>query len=114
MSVNNGENRNENQNFDEKHRFIKGNNASKGKRKRTQTDKLLTALKKEGKRLNKNFWEEVAKKAFVDKEIMKAIINKLVPNISEITGAGGEPINITLKRIFYSEMGEEDKENIGL
>lgn len=48
MTVSNGKNRNENQNFDEKHRFIKGNTASKGKRKRTQTDKLLTALEKAG------------------------------------------------------------------
>ena len=45
MPVNNGEKRNENQNFGEKHRFIKGNTVAKGKRKRTQertqTDKSI-------------------------------------------------------------------------
>ena len=41
MPVNNGENREQNSNFDEKHRFIKGNSASKGKRNRTHK-KLYT------------------------------------------------------------------------
>jgi len=93
MTDNNVENRENN--FDEKGRFCKGNTISKSKkRNRTQTDKLLAALKREGRIQNKKFWDAVAEKAFKDKEIMKAVINKLVPNIikNELTGAGGGPV----------------------
>jgi len=41
MPVINGENREKKLNFDEKHRFIKGNTVSKGRRKRTQIDKSI-------------------------------------------------------------------------
>ena len=110
MSINNGKDWNQNSNFDEKHRFIKGHTASKGKRKRTQTDKLLAALKKVGKNINKDFWDVVAAKAFIDKEIMKAVINKLVPTLNELTGEGGSPLNVILQRIRYSPTEGENKE----
>ena len=107
MSINNGENWNQKSNFDEKHRFVKGHTASKGKRKRTQTDKLLAALKKAGKKQNKDFWDVVATKAFIDKEIMKAVINKLVPNLTELTGADGSPLTITLIKVIYEAEGDK-------
>ena len=106
MTVNNGENR------DKNGKFLKGNDIAKKKRSRTQTDKLLTALKKAGKKQNKDFWDVVATKAFLDKEIMKAIINKLVPTLNELTGAGGSPLSIILQRIRYSPTEGENKENI--
>jgi len=105
MTVNNRENR------DEKGLFALGNNIAKKKRDRTQTDKLLAALKKAGKKQNKDFWDVVATKAFVDKEIMKAIINKLVPNLNELTGAGGSPLNITLKEIIYQDDEKKDAQD---
>jgi len=107
MSINNGENWNQKSNFDEKHRFVKGHTASKGKRKRTQTDKLLAALKKAGKKQNKDFWDVVATKAFIDKEIMKAVINKLVPNLTELTGADGSPLTVTLIKVIYEAEGDK-------
>jgi len=99
-------------NFEPNGKFAKGNNVSNHKRNRTQTDKLLKALKKAGKNQipPKNFWDVVAKKAFIDRDIMKAIINKLVPTTNEITGAGGEPININLIKTIYSESLNESNE----
>lgn len=112
MTVNNGENRSKNKNFDEKHRFVKGNTASKGKRKRSDTEKLRLALKRAGEEQDPpiKWWDKVAEKAFVDKEIMKVVVNKLVPNINEITGAGGEPVSIILRKIIY---GKEEKSKSG-
>jgi len=109
MTDNNEENRNKNKNFDEKHRFVKGNTASKGKRKRTDTERLRLALKRAGKKQTPpiEWWDKVAEKAFVDKDIMKAVVNKLVPTVSEITGLGGEPVSITLHKIIY---GKDEKE----
>lgn len=108
MDVNNGENRSKNQNFDEKGRFTKGNNASKGKRKRTDTEKLRLALKRAGKKQDPpiKWWDKVAEKAFVDKDIMKAVVNKLVPTVSELTGLGGEPLSITLRELIYGKEEE--------
>jgi len=94
-------------NFETNGKFAKGNNVAKGKRKRTQTDKLLAALKKRGVTEGEKFWDRVAEKAFKDKDIMKAVINKLVPNVNELTGPGGEPLNITLREIIY---GKDEKE----
>jgi len=110
MTDNNVENRE--RNFNTNGKFCKGNTISKSKkRNRTQTDKLLAALKKAGKKQNKDFWDVVATKAFVDKEIMKAIINKLVPNLNELTGAGGSPLNITLKEIIYQDDEKKDAQD---
>lgn len=108
--VNNEKNRDKNINFDGRGKFTKGNTISKGKRKRTQTDKLLAALKREGKKQGTDFWDAVAEAAFGNRDIMKAVVGKLVPNVSEITGLGGEPINITLHKIIYSEIKEEINE----
>jgi len=105
MTVNNGEYR------DKNGKFLKGNDIAKKKRSRTQTDKLLAALRKAGKKQNKDFWDIVATKAFVNKEIMKAIINKLVPTINELTGEGGSPILITLKEIIYQDDEKKDAQD---
>lgn len=110
INDNNEKNRKQNINFDEHGKFVKGNTISRGKRKRTQTDKLLVALKKEGKKQGIEFWDIVAAAAFGNKDIMKAIIGKLVPNTSEITGLGGEPININLIKTIYSERINESNE----
>ena len=88
MTVINEENREKKVNFDEKGKFCKGNTISRGKRNRSQTDKLITALKRAG----------------------KTVVNKLVPTISELTGAGGEPLSITLREIIYGKDEEEGKE----
>jgi len=114
MPVNNEENREKKVNFDEKGKFCKGNTISKGKRKRTDTQRLRLALERAGKKQTPpiKWWDKVAEKAFIDKDIMKAVVNKLVPNINEITGAGGEPLSITLKELIYGkdeEEGEKDK-----
>ena len=95
MTVNNRENR------CEKGLFAPGNTIAKKKRDRTQTGKLLEALKKVGKKRNQKFWRVVAEKAFTDKEIMKAIIGKLIPNLQEISGKDGSPINISYKEFIY-------------
>jgi len=106
MTDNNVENRE--RNFDENGKFCKGNTISKSKkRNRTQTDKLLAALKKAGKKQNKDFWDVVATKAFIDKEIMKAVINKLVPNLTELTGADGSPLTVTLIKVIYEAEGDK-------
>ena len=108
MSVNNAENHNFTR--DPKtgqNRLAKGNTIAKKRRNRTQTDKLLLALKNAGKKRGKKFWDIVADKAFIDKEIMKTVVNKLVPNISEISGIGGEPIAINLIKTIYSEEIDE-------
>ena len=109
MTVDNVEKRGNN--FQENGKFAPGNTVAKKKRNRTQTDKLLAALKKAGKKQNKDFWDVVATKAFIDKEIMKAIINKLVPNLNELTGAGGSPLNITLKEIIYQDDEKKDAQD---
>jgi hypothetical protein len=97
MTDNNGINR------DENGKFVPGNKVSNKKRDRTQTDKLITALKKAGNKRGQKFWDVVAEKAFIDKEIMKLVVSKLVPNISEVSGKDGSPLNITLQRIRYSK-----------
>jgi len=95
MTVNNRENR------DEKGLFSPGNTVARKKRDRTQTGKLLEALKKVGKKRDQKFWDVVAEKAFLDKEIMKAIIGKLIPNLQEISGKDGSPLTINYKEIIY-------------
>lgn len=97
MTVNNVEKR---ENFESNGKFAKGNNVAKGKRNRTQTDKLLFALKKEGAKQKKDFWDAVAEAAFGNREIMKAVINKLVPTVNEFTGAGGEPIRYIIEPTY--------------
>lgn len=108
MNVNNVEKR---ENFESNGKFAKGNNVAKGKRKRTDTEKLRLALKRAGEKQDPpiEWWDKVAEKAFVDKDIMKTVVNKLVPTVSELTGAGGEPLNITLREIIYGKEGEEGK-----
>jgi len=106
MTDNNVENRNKN--FLENGKFAPGNKVSNKKRDRTQTDKLITALKKAGNKRGQRFWDVVGEKAFTDKEIMKLIISKLVPNLSEVSGKDGQPINITLKELFYHEETKEE------
>ena len=95
MTVNNRKNR------DEKGLFSPGNTIARKKRDRTQTGKLLEALKKVGKKRDQKFWDVVAEKAFLDKEIMKAIIGKLIPNLQEISGKDGSPLVINYKEIIY-------------
>ena len=67
----------------------------------------MLALKNAGEKRGKKFWDIVADKAFIDKEIMKTVVNKLVPNINEISGAGGEPLVINLIKTIYSEEIDE-------
>ena len=90
-------------------RLAKGNTIAKKRRNRTQTDKLLLALKNAGEKRGKKFWEVVADKAFIDKEIMKTVVNKLVPNISELTGAGGEPFNFNFIIERYEDERNQNK-----
>ncbi len=50
MTVINEENREKKVNFDEKGKFCKGNTISGNRRNRSQTEKLMTALNKAGKK----------------------------------------------------------------
>lgn len=118
MHVNNDEKREKKLNFDEKGKFCKGNTIAKGKRKRTDTEKLRLALERAGKKQDPpiEWWDKVAEKAFIDKDIMKAVINKLVPNINEITGAGGSPVNVKYiieKTYNQPESEETEKKDAG-
>lgn len=49
---------------------------------------LVAALNKEGERRGKEFWEEVASKAFTSDKVMTAIIKKFIPDLerNEIEG----------------------------
>ena len=105
MTENNVENRNKN--FKENGKFASGNTICRKKRDRTQTDKLLTALRKAGQKKGLKFWNVVAEKAFIDKEIMKLVVSKLVPTLNEITGEGGSPLNIVYKKVIYNESEDE-------
>lgn len=97
---------------DEKGRLFPGSHLAPAKRNHSAVKKLTIALGKAGRKLNppQNWWDIVAEKAVVDKDIMRAIINKLLPNTSEITGLGGEPINIRLIKTIYSEEINESNE----
>ncbi|MCJ7790574.1 MAG: hypothetical protein MUP69_10460 [Candidatus Atribacteria bacterium] len=110
MPINNGEIIDNKVMRDEKGHLLPGSKLAPAKRKRTQTDKLLAALKREGKKQGVEFWDVVAEAAFGNKDIMKAVVGKLVPNVSEITGLGGEPININLIKTIYSESINESNE----
>ena len=95
-------------NFDENGKFAPGNTVSKKRRDRTQTDKLLTALKKAGQKRGQKFWDVAAEKAFIDKEIMKLIISKLVPTLNELSGPGASPLNVTLNKVIYGNPEKKD------
>jgi hypothetical protein len=71
---------------DKKGWFLKGNKIHTPRRKRSDIEALRKALKKEGKNLRPSqaFWDKVAEMAFKDPGIMKAVMNKLAPNKTEI------------------------------
>lgn len=52
-----------------------------GRPKNAEIDKLRRALQNEGDKKGKDFWEEVAKKAFVNEKIMIAVLKKFVPDM---------------------------------
>ena len=108
MSNDNGDLK-ENIKRDEKGRILPGSKLAPSKRKRSDTEKLRLALKIAGKKQSPpiEWWDKVAEAAFSNKDIMKAVVNKLVPTISELTGLGGEPLNITLREIIYGKEGEK-------
>ena len=93
---------------DKKGRILPGSKLAPAKRKRTDTEKLRLALKRAGKKQDPpiKWWDKVAEKAFIDKDIMKAVVNKLVPTVSELTGLGGEPLSITLRELIYGKEEE--------
>lgn len=64
--------------------FKKGDpNINRGGRPKTsQIEDLRSALVAEGKKRGKDFWEEVAKKAFTHEKIMLAVMKKLVPDLN--------------------------------
>lgn len=109
MSNNNGDLK-EDIKRDEKGRILPGSKLAPAKRKRSDTEKLRLALKRAGKKQSPpiKWWDKVAEKAFEDKDIMKVVVNKLVPTVSELTGLGGEPLNITLRKIIYSKNEKEE------
>lgn len=108
MDDNNVNNRGKN--FRENGKFAPGNTISKNKKRdRTQTGQLLAALKKAGKKRDQKFWDLVGEKAFIDKEIMKLIVSKLVPNLNEVSGADGSPLTITLNKVIYEDSEKKVK-----
>jgi len=75
---------NDNKNFDNKGKFVKGNTISRCKRNRTETDKLRQAIDKVSTKKNKEWWEHCIEMAWDDSKLMATINNKLVPNKTEI------------------------------
>jgi len=86
MSNNNGDLMDNKLKRDEKGRILPGGHLAPAKRKRSDIEKLRLALKKEGKNLtpSQGFWDKVAEMAYTDPGIMKAVMNKLTPNKTEI------------------------------
>lgn len=94
---------------DEKGRILPGSKLAPAKRKRSDTEKLRLALKRAGKKQDPpiKWWDKVAEKAFVDKEIMKTVVNKLVPTVSELTGLDGSPLTFIIEKTY--EKPKEEK-----
>jgi len=91
-------------------RFAKGHQIGRMKKKGftlTDLNKLIRKYEEtHGKPILKHYIEQL----FKDNHLLDKYIDKNVPTktINELTGADGSPINITLKRIRYSE--EKPKE----
>ena len=82
--------------------FVKGQSGNpNGRPKNAEIDMLRTALNKQGKKLNVDFWDEVAKQAFKNPTIMLAVIKKFVPDLSsqELKHSGELDINLLADKI---------------
>lgn len=92
-------------------RFAKGTQIGRMKKKGftlTDLNKLVRryeATKTDGKTVLQHYIEQL----FKDNKLLDKYIDKNVPTrtISELTGAGGEPISITLKEIIYTDKDKE-------
>ena len=71
--------------------FVKGdsNINRNGRPVNSEVDKLRAALAKEGEKHGIDFWDKVAEKAFVDNNIMSAVLKKFIPDMTkmELEGA---------------------------
>ena len=63
--------------------FTKGdpNINRQGRPSKSRIDELAKAIDKESERQGKDFWEEVAKKAFTSERIMLAVVKKFIPDL---------------------------------
>jgi len=95
-----------------KHEFAKGNKIGRMKKKGftlADLNKLIRKYeetKSDGETLLKHYIEQL----FKDNRLLAKYIDKNIPTINEITGAGGEPISITLRELIYGKDEEEEKE----
>ena len=91
--------------------FKKGTQIGRMKKKGftlTDLNKLIRKYEKtesDGNTLLKHYIEQL----FKDNRLLEKYIDKNIPTINELTGAGGEPISITLREIIYGKEGEEGK-----
>jgi len=97
--------------------FKKGfdpNRNSKGRPKNAEIDELRAALAKEGLRKRKNFWVEVAQKAFTNPTIMIAIIKKFIPDLGHVEYSGDMGGKDTKLVIVYPPNWKPKEERNGL
>lgn len=99
-----------NQDFDNKGHFAKGNKIGRMKKKGftlTDLNKVIVAYEKtHDQTILKHYIEQL----FKDNTLLSKYIDKNVPTkqINELTGADGSPLEVTLKKVVYSE--EKPKE----
>ena len=80
--------------------FVKGdpNINRNGRPKLSKINELCKALEAEGAKLGKDFWQEVAKKAFTNDKIMLAVMKKFIPDLHH-TEMDGEIAYTMMKAI---------------
>ncbi len=76
-----------------------------GRSKNAETDMLRAALYKEGVRRKKDFWQVVANKAFVDNNIMIAVLKKFVPD-TRLTQSDGKGLGESAKIIIVRDKSQ--------
>jgi len=84
----------------------KGQSGNPSGRPATARAELEKALNAVGKKKKKKFLRHVAEKAYEDTGVLRAVINKFLPDLksvdAKVSGGGGKPIMIVL-------FGEEPK-----
>jgi len=93
---------------DGRNKFAKGNTIGRMPKKLTLT--YLTKLIRKDERLHPDeptLLKHYKDRLFKNDILLAKFIDKYIPTINELTGAGGGPISITLREIIY---GKDEKE----